>query len=68
MKDLYFSRIIKKARKEHNMSQEELALLSGVSLATIRAIEQGTSSPNVNSLVKILKLFNLELTVREASK
>lgn len=68
MKDLYFSRIIKKARKEHNMSQEELALLSGVSLATIRAIEQGTSFPNVNSLVKILKLFNLELTVTVASK
>lgn len=68
MKDLYFSRIIKKVRKEHNMSQEELALLSGVSIATIRAIEQGTSFPNVNSLVKILKLFNLELTVTVASK
>ncbi len=68
MKDLYFSQIIKKARREHNMSQEELALLSGVSLATIRAIEQGTSSPNVNSLNKILKLFSLELTVTQINK
>lgn len=61
MEDLFFSEIIKKERKEHKMSQEDLATLSGVSLATIRAIEQGTSSPNVATLNKILKLFNLEL-------
>ena len=61
MEDLFFSSIIKKERKEHKMSQEDLATLSGVSLATIRAIEQGTSSPNVATLNKILKLFNLEL-------
>ena len=61
MEDLFFSEIIKKERKEQKMTQEELATLSGVSLATIRAIEQRTSSPNVATLNKILKLFNLEL-------
>lgn len=68
MEDLFFSEIIKKERKEHKMSQEDLATLSGVSLATIRAIEQGTSSPNVATLNKILKLFNLELAAIRRSK
>jgi len=68
MEDLFFSSIIKKERKEHKMSQEDLATLSGVSLATIRAIEQGTSSPNVATLNKILKLFNLELAAIRRSK
>ena len=68
MEDLFFSKIIKKERKEHKMSQEDLATLSGVSLATIRAIEQGTSSPNVATLNKILKLFNFELAAIRRSK
>ena len=68
MEDLFFSSIIKKERKEHKMSQEDLATLSGVSLATIRAIEQGTSSPNVATLNKILKLFNFELAAIRRSK
>jgi len=68
MEDLFFSSIIKKERKEHKMSQEDLATLSGVSLATIRAIEQGTSSPNVATLNKILKLFNLELAAIRRTK
>ena len=45
------------------MTQEDLAILSGVSLPTIRAIEQGTSSPNVCTLNKILKPFNLQVSV-----
>lgn len=63
MEDFSFSRIIKKERKERNMTQEDLATLSGVSIATIRGIEQGNVSPNVSTLNKILKLFNLELCV-----
>ena len=61
MEDLLFAEIIKKERKEHKMTQEDLATFSGVSIATIRGIEQGTVSPNVSTLNKILKLFNLEL-------
>ena len=65
MKDLRFSQIVKNGRKEFKLSQEQLATLSGVSLATIRSIEQGSSYPNVKTLNKILKLFNLEITVKK---
>ena len=68
MDDLYFSRIIKEERKKLKMSQEELSILSGVSLPTIRSIEQGASSPNVKTLSKILKLFNLTLNVERIDK
>lgn len=68
MDDLYFSRIIKEERKKLKMSQEELSILSGVSLPTIRSIEQGASSPNVKTLSKILKLFNLTLKVERIDK
>lgn len=68
MDDLYFSRIIKEERKKLKMSQEELSILSGVSLPTIRSIEQGTSFPNVKTLNKILKLFNLTLKVERIDK
>ena len=63
MEDFSFSRIIKKERKERKMTQEDLATLSGVSIATIRGIEQGNVSPNVSTLNKIFKLFNLEICV-----
>ena len=66
--DDFFSRIIKEERKKLKMSQEELSILSGVSLPTIRSIEQGTSSPNVKTLNKILKLFNLTLKVERIDK
>lgn len=68
MDDLYFSRIIKEERKKLKMSQEELSILSGVSLPAIRSIEQGTSSPNAKTLNKILKLFNLTLKVERIDK
>ena len=68
MDDLYFSRIIKEERKKLKMSQQELSILSGVSLPTIRSIEQGASSPNVKTLSKILKLFNLTLKVERIDK
>ena len=69
MEDLLFAEIIKKERKERKMTQEDLATLSGVSIATIRGIEQGTVSPNVSTLNKILKLFNLELcAIRRINK
>ena len=68
MYDLYFYRIIKEERKKLKMSQEELSILSGVSLPTIRSIEQGTSFPNVKTLNKILKLFNLTLKVERIDK
>lgn len=68
MRNNTIARILKEERKKHELTQRELSTLSGVSIATIRAIEQGTASPNVDTLNRILNLFNLEIAVKEIER
>lgn len=49
----------KKRRKEHKISQKQLALLSDVSLASIKRFEQ-TGDISLSSLIKISQIINLE--------
>lgn len=42
-------------RKEKNLTQQELANLSGVVREKIAKIENGLNSPQINSLIKILE-------------
>lgn len=44
-----------KLRKENKLTQRELSEKSGVMRETIARIETGISSPQVNTLIKILK-------------
>lgn len=68
MKKNKIAKTIKEERKKHQLTQVELSNLSGVSIATIRAIEQGSASPNVDTLNRILRLFNLEIDVKRIEK
>lgn len=43
-----------KARHEHGISQKRLEELSGVSQPVIARIEKGTSTPNLNTVLKLL--------------
>lgn len=62
------ARIIKEERKKHKLTQYVLSTFSGVGITTTRAIEQETASPNVDTLNKILRLFNLEIDVKEIKR
>lgn len=44
-----------KLRKEKNLTQQQLANLSGVVREKISKIENGLNSPQINSLIKILE-------------
>lgn len=68
MKNNNIAKIIKEERKKHQLTQEQLSVLSGVSITSIRAIEQGTASPNVETLNRVLRLFNLEIGVVEIKR
>ena len=48
-----------KWRKEQKISQEQLALIVGVSKPTINAFEQGKTTIKVESALKILHLLGL---------
>ena len=52
--------IIKK-RKELNMTQSELAKAVHLKKNTIASWEQGLSSPDIDTIAVLIKLFNMDL-------
>jgi len=57
------SAIIKALRKEYNLTQEDLAVKSGVGLRFLRELEQGKPTVRMDKVNQVLKLFNKELGV-----
>lgn len=57
------STFLKEQRKQNNLTQEELAVKSGVGLRLIREIEQGKVTMRMDKVNQILALFGAELTV-----
>ena len=52
-------------RKQLNISQADLAEMSGVSLRTVNAIENGDANPSVDVLSKVLEPLGLVITLQE---
>ncbi len=52
-----------KARQERGISQKKLEELSGVKQPVIARIEKGTSSPQINTILKILAPLGKTLAV-----
>jgi len=53
---------IARLRKEAGISQVKLAELSGVGFSYIARIELGTNSVGVDTLSKIVSVFDMEIT------
>ncbi len=47
-------------RKEQRLTQEQLAILAGVSKPTLNRFEQGAMTISVDRAVKILRMLGLE--------
>ena len=62
MKITHLSKVVKNLRKEHGLTQEDLAMKSGVGLCFIRNLEQGKASLRMDKVNQLLDLFNYELT------
>jgi y4mF family transcriptional regulator len=54
---------LKRKRKEHGMTQEDLSAKAGVGLRLIREIEQGKSTMTMEKVNQVLALFGAELGV-----
>lgn len=59
------SLIVKALRKEYGITQEELAMKSGVGLCFVRNLEQGKTSLRMDKVNQLLDLFNYELTANK---
>lgn len=54
---------IKALRKEYNLTQEDLAIKSGVGLRFLRELEQGKPTVRLDKVNQVLYLFNKEIGV-----
>ena len=55
---------IKERRKTLGLSQNDLAEMAGLSLATIKDIERGKGNPSMATVSKIMDVFGLEIIYR----
>ena len=58
-------KLIAERRKELNISQADLAEMSGVSLRTVNGIESGRANPSVKVLFELLQVLGLVITLKE---
>lgn len=56
------SNTVKQLRKEYGLTQEDLAMKSGVGLCFVRSLEQGKATLRMDKVNQLLDLFNYELT------
>ena len=62
MADVQLRNSIRRLRFDRNMTQEELALRTGVSRQTIMSIERGQTNPSVLLAYKIAAAFDVPIT------
>ncbi|MCR5849282.1 MAG: helix-turn-helix transcriptional regulator [Bacteroidaceae bacterium] len=67
MEKTKLSMVVKALRKENSLTQEDLAMKSGVGLCFVRNLEQGKLSLRMDKVNQLLDLFNYELTATKRS-
>lgn len=58
---------MKALRKEYGLTQEDLAMKSGVSLSFVRNLEQGKLTLRMDKVNQLLDLFNYEMMATKKS-
>ncbi|MBO7082292.1 MAG: helix-turn-helix transcriptional regulator [Bacteroidales bacterium] len=61
MKKSTLTETVKRLRKQYGLTQEQLALKSGVGLNFIREMEQGKATVRLDKVNQVLLLFNYEM-------
>ena len=62
------SSTLKSLRKEHNLTQVDLAMKSGVGLNFVRELEQGKATVRLDKVAQVLNLFGYELVPQKKVK
>lgn len=62
MEKTKLSVVVKELRKEYGLTQEDLAMKSGVGLSFVRSLEQGKLSLRMDKVNQLLDLFHYELS------
>lgn len=62
------SSTLKSLRKEHNLTQVDLAMKSGVGLNFVRELEQGKATVRLDKVAQVFDLFGYELVPQKKVK
>ena len=68
MDNMVISSTLKSLRKEHRMTQVDLAMKSGVGLNFGRQLEQGKTTVRMDKVVQVFDLFGYELVPQKKLK
>ena len=63
MNKIELGELIKTRRKSLKIDQRTLALLSGVGLNTVVAIERGEGNPTISTIISILDTIGLQIKI-----
>ena len=66
--DLQLSIFVKDMRREHGITQEDLAAKAGVGLRFVRELEQGKQTLRMDKINQVLALFGHEVGAKEILK
>ena len=66
--EYYLARSLATARKENNMTQNELAEKTGINQADISKLENGTRNPSVNLLKRLAEGMGMALKIEFVPK
>ncbi len=61
MKQNAISTFVKEQRKKNGLTQKQFAVLAGVGLSFLRALEQGKTSLQIDNVNRVLNMFDYEL-------
>ena len=56
--------ILKKRRKELNLTQNDLSEISGIGLRTIKEIESPDGNPTLGTIIKLLDVMGMEIEIK----
>ena len=66
--DLQLSIFVTDMRREHGLTQEDLAAKAGVGLRFVRELEQGKQTLRMDKINQVLALFGHEVGAKEILK
>jgi len=56
---------LQRTRKNHGLTQEQLADLAGISERTLRSIERGAGNPSIEAVLSVADVLGLRIVVTE---
>ncbi len=56
---------IRQARKEQNLTQEQLAATCGVGVRFVRELEQGKETCHIGKAVQVMQMLGIEILARK---